>query len=150
MNTPSLSEKNKTSNMNPNLITKHYKLKLMNDFMNIKYQNPRLRQSEIASQLDMSASTIQRYRNDINMLSPYRINSNNVKKQPKKAKIDDNGDLKRPQMTSNYLKTISNETVKNKKNKIKGGSLQDNIDLEDRRLSGKELIEQAFNTTIND
>ena len=46
--------------MNPNLITKHYKLKLMNDFMNIKYQNPRLKQSEIASQLDMSASTIQR------------------------------------------------------------------------------------------
>ena len=65
MNTHSLSEINKTSNMNPNLITKHYKLKLMNDFMNIKYQNPRLRQCEIASQLDMSASTIQRYRNDI-------------------------------------------------------------------------------------
>ena len=84
------------------------------------------------------------------MLSPYRINSNNVKKRPKKAKIDDNGDLKRPQMTSNDLKTISNETVKNKKNKIKGGSLQDNIGLEDRRLSGKELIEQVFNTTIND
>ena len=35
MNTPSLSEINKISNMNPNLITKHYKLKLMNDFMNI-------------------------------------------------------------------------------------------------------------------
>ena len=149
MNTPSLSEINKTSNMNPNLITKHYKLKLMNDFMNIKYQNPRLRQSEIGSQLDMSASTIQRYRNNINMLSPYRINSNNVKKRPKKAKIDDNDDLKRPQMTSNDLKTISNETVKNKKNKIKGGSFQNNIDLEDRRLSGKELIEQLFNTTIN-
>ena len=60
MNTPSLREINKTSNMNPNLITKHYKLKLMNDFMNIKYQNPRLKQSEIASQLDMSASTKQR------------------------------------------------------------------------------------------
>ena len=150
MNTPSLIEINKTSNMNPNLITKHYKLKFMNDFMNIKYQNPRLRKSEIASQLDMSASTIQRYRKDINMLSPYRINSNNDKKRSKKAKLDDNGDLKRPQMTSNDLKTISNETVKNKKDKIKGGSLQNNIDLEDRRLSGKELIEQAFNTTIND
>ena len=86
MNTPSLSEINKTSNMNPNLITKHYKLKLMNDFMNIKYQNPRLEQSEIASQLDMSASTIQRFRNDINMLSPYRINPNNVKKQQKRTK----------------------------------------------------------------
>ena len=34
MNTPSLNEINKTANMDPNLITKHYKLKLMNDFMN--------------------------------------------------------------------------------------------------------------------
>ena len=56
--------------MDPNLITKHYKLKLMNDFMNIKYQNPTLKQSEIASQLDMSPSTMQRHRNDTNMLSP--------------------------------------------------------------------------------
>ena len=48
------------------------------------------------------------------MLSPYRINPNNVKKRSKKAKIDDNGDLKRPQMTSDDLKTSSND----KKNKI--------------------------------
>ena len=48
--------------MDPNLITKHYRLKLMNDFMKIKYLNPKLKQSEIASQLDMSASTIQRHR----------------------------------------------------------------------------------------
>ena len=100
MNTPSLNEINKTANMDPNLMTRHYKLKLMNDFMNIKYQNPKLKQSEIASQLNMSASTIQRHRKEINMLSPYRINSNNVKKRPKKAKIDDNDDLKRPQKTS--------------------------------------------------
>ena len=41
MNTPSLSEINKTANMDPNLITSHYRLKLMNDFMNIKYPNIR-------------------------------------------------------------------------------------------------------------
>ena len=52
----------------------------------------------------MSTSTIQRQRNDINLLSPYRINPNNVEKRPKKAKIDDNGDLKRPQKTSNDFK----------------------------------------------
>ena len=80
--------------MDPNLITRQYRLKLMNDFMNIRYLNPKLKQSEIASQLDMSASTIQRHRNEINMISPYKINPNNVKKRPKKAKIDDNGDLK--------------------------------------------------------
>ena len=117
MNTPSLNEINKTANMDPNLITKHYKLKFMNDFLNVKYQNPKLKQSEIASQLNMSPSTIQRHRNDLNMLSPYRINLNNVKKRPKKAKIDDNGDLKRPQMTSNDLKTTSNDN--NKKTKTK-------------------------------
>ena len=72
-------------------------------------------QSEISSQLNMSPSTIQRYRNDINTFSPYRINKNNVKKRSKKAKIDDNGDLKRPQMTSNDLKTSSNDKKQNQK-----------------------------------
>ena len=130
-NTPSLNEINKTANMDPNLLTRNYKLKLMNDFMHIKYQNPKLRQSEIADHLNMSSSTIQRYRNDINMLSPYRINPNNVKKHPKKPKIDDNGDLEKSQMTSNDLKTTSNEPVKNKKKKLKGGS---NIEIDEHYL----------------
>ena len=98
-NTPSLNEINKTANMDPNLLTKHYKLKLMNDFMHIKYQNPKMRQSELANNLNISSSTLQRYRNDINMLSPCRISPNNVKKRTKKAEIDDITDLKRPQMT---------------------------------------------------
>ena len=83
-NTPSLNEMNKNSTMNPNMLTKYYKLKIMNDFMNIKYQNPKMTQSQISSQLNMSPSTIKRYRNDINMLSPYRIHPNNVKKQQKR------------------------------------------------------------------
>ena len=53
--------------------------------MNIKYQNPKRSRTEISSQLNMSPSTIQRYRNDINMISPYRISPNNVKKQQKKG-----------------------------------------------------------------
>ena len=105
MNTPSLSEISKISNMNPNLTTKHYKLKLMNDFMNIKYQNPKMTQSEISNQLGMSSSTLQRYRSDIKMISPYRNNPKNVKNQQKKTKINDNGDLKRPNLTSIDLKT---------------------------------------------
>ena len=108
-NTPSLNEINKNSAMDPNMLTKYYKLKLMNDFMNIKYQNPKMTQSQISSQLNMSPSTKQRYRNDINMISPYRNNPKNVKKQQKKTKIDNNGDLKRPQLTSNDLKTTSND-----------------------------------------
>ena len=135
MNTPSLAEINRTANMDPNLITRHYKLKLMNDFMNIKYQNPKMKQSEIANQLNMSTSTIQRQRNDVNMLSPYRINPNNVKKRPKKAKIDENNDikresddLKRPQMISNDKKTKS-------KNVLKAGSVQEeNIEINEHYL----------------
>ena len=42
----------------------------MADFMRIKYEHPKLKQSEIANQLVESSSTLQRYRNDINMLSP--------------------------------------------------------------------------------
>ena len=106
----------------------------MNDFMNIKYQNPKMTQSEISSQLNMSSSTIKRYRNDINMLSPYRINPNNTKKRSKKTKIDNNGDLKRPQMTSNDSETNSKEPVKNKKNKLKGGSIQENDEINEHYL----------------
>ena len=95
--------------------------------MYIKYQNPKMKQSEIANNLNMSSSTLQRYRNDVNMLSPYRINPNNVKKRTKKPKIDDISDLKRPQMTSN-------ESVKNKKNKLKGGSLQEDVEINEHYL----------------
>ena len=107
------------------MLTKYYKLKLMNDFLHIKYQNPKMTQSEISSQLNMSPSTIQRYRNDINLISPYRINQNNVKKQQKKTKIDNNGDIKRPQLTSNDLKTTSNDKKTKSKNALKAGSVQE-------------------------
>ena len=135
MNTPSLIEINKTANLDPNSITRFYQLKLMNDFMNVKYQNPKMKQCEIASQLKVSTSSIQRQRNDINMNSPYRINQNNVKKRPKKVKIDENNDFKRgsvdlnrPQMTSNDKKTKS-------KNVLKGGSLQEkNIEINEHYL----------------
>ena len=134
-NTPSLNEINKNSAMDPNMLTKYYKLKLMNDFMNIKYQNPRMTQSEISSQLNMSSSTIKRYRNDINMLSPYRNNPNNVKKRSKKAKIDDIGEPKRAQLTSNDLKTTSNDKKTRSKNNLKGGSVQeDNIEINEHYL----------------
>ena len=134
-NTPSLNEITKNSAMDPNMLTKYYKLKLMNDFMNIKYQNPKMTQSEISSQLNMSSSTIKRYRNDINMLSPYRISPNNTKKRSKKAKIDDIGEPKRAQLTSNDLKSTSNDKKTRSKNNIKGGSVQDdNIEINEHYL----------------
>ena len=69
------------------------------------------------------------------MLSPYRINPNNVKKQQKKTKIDNNDDLKRPQMTSNDLKTTLNGKKTKSKNVLKAGSIQeDNIEISEHYL----------------
>ena len=134
MNNFSLQQIQKTSNLEANLISRQYKLNLMADFMRVKYENPRMRQSEIANQLGMSSSTLQRYRNDINMLSPYRISSNNVKKRAKKAKIDDIGDLKRPRLTSNDPETNSKESVKNNNKKLKGGSIQEDLEINEHYL----------------
>ena len=141
-NIPSLNEIIKTANMNPNLLTRHYKLKLMNDFMYIKYQNPKMKQSEIANELNLSSSTIQRYRNDINMLSPYRIQSNNTNKRPKKSlnfdfdnKSQHEAEVKRPQMTSNDLKKPESTSNKTKtKNSVKSGSLQEDIEINEHYL----------------
>ena len=134
-NTPSLNEINKNSAMDPNMLTKYYKVKLMNDFMNIKYQNPKMTQSEISSQLNMSSSTIKRYRNDINMLSPYRISRNNVKKRSKKAKNDNNDEPRRRQMTSNDLKITSNDKKQKQRNNLKGGAVQeDNFEINEHYL----------------
>ena len=130
-NSFSLQQIQKRSNVDANLISRQYKPNLMADFMRIKYENPRMKQSEIAKQLGKSSSTLQRYRNDINMLSPYRNNANNTNKRTKKAKnttFDNNlhnePDVKRPQMTSK-------ETVKNRKNKLKGGA---NIEIDGHYL----------------
>ena len=45
-----------------------------------------------------------------------------------------NPDVKRPQMTSIDLKTTSNEPVKNKKKKLKGGSVRDNVEIDEHYL----------------
>ena len=57
----------------------------MAGFLRLKYENPRMKQSQIANQIGLSTSTLQRYRNDINMFSPYRINSNNTNKKNEKG-----------------------------------------------------------------
>ena len=57
----------------------------MAKLIEIKSNNPRLKQSEIAKLFELSFFTIQRYRREINMLSPYRIppssRTNNARKQ---------------------------------------------------------------------
>ena len=75
-NTFSLKHIQKTSNLGANLTSRLYILNLMAVFLRVKYENPKLKQSQIANRLGYSTSTLQRYRNDINMLSAYRINPN--------------------------------------------------------------------------
>ena len=77
----SLQQISRTGNLDSNLISRQYKLYSMSKFMCIKFENPKMKQSEIANQLGYSTSTLQRYRNDINMLSRYRIHPNNTNKQ---------------------------------------------------------------------
>ena len=84
-NSFSLQQIQKTSNLDANLISRQYKLNLMAGFMRLKYENPKMEQSEISNKIGMTFSTLQRYRNDINMLSPYRIHPNNTKKSNKKG-----------------------------------------------------------------
>ena len=86
-NSFSLHQIQKISNLDANLISRQYKLNVMADFMKVKNENPRMKQSEIENQIGLSTSTLQRYRNDINMLSPYRINTNINHKRTKKLKI---------------------------------------------------------------
>ena len=106
----------------------------MLDFMEIGSNNPRMTQKQICHQLGTSDSTIKRYRNDINMDSPY--NRNNYKKKKHK---------KSPDITTENNKSIEKRLKNRLKNELKGGNISDI-----HTIRGKELIKQAFNTTIND
>ena len=131
----------RTGNLDPNLISHQNELDLVSKFMCIKFENPKMKKSEIANQLGYSTSTLQSYRNDLSMLSPYRIHPNNTKKRTKKAsnaKFDNNlhtnHDFKRPQMTKKDLnrpQSTSNENSKKikTKNNLKCGFVQGNIEI---------------------
>ena len=143
-NTFSLQQRSRTGNLDSNLNSRQYKLNLMADFMQIKYEYPKMRQSQIANQLGYSSSTLQRYRNDINMVSPYRIQSKDTNKRtknPSNTNFDNNShrdpDLKRPQSTSNE----NGKKVKTK-NKLKGGFVQENVEINDQYL---DEVLQKFN-----
>ena len=128
----------KSRSIEPSDIIRTFKLDRCCDFMEEKYNNPRLTQKEICNQLGVTDRTIRRYRDDIKMDSPYRSN-NNKKKKPKQTPININND---------NTKSVSEQDNRNKriekriKNKLKGGNISDT-----HSLSGKELIDQAF---VND
>ena len=142
-NSFSLQRISKTGNLAFNLIFREYKVNLMADFMQIKGENPNLKQFEIANHLGYSSSTLQRYSNDINMLSPYRIQSNITNKRTENTSntnFDNNShrnpDVKRHQMTSNDpIKPETNTKSNNKNRNIpKAGSMNENIEFSDNDL----------------
>ena len=67
-NSFSLQQTSRTGNLDPNLISRQYKLDLLSKFVCIKFEYPKMKQSETANHVGYSTSTLQRYRNDINML----------------------------------------------------------------------------------
>ena len=137
-----IDQLSKSETIDPNSINRLYKINKMLDFMEIRSNNPRMTQKQICNQLGTSDSTIKRYRNDINMDSPY--NRNNYRR--KKTK-------KTPDITTENNKTAIDESSKNKiiekriknrlKNEIKGGNVSNS-----HTLSNKELIDYAFQKTI--
>ena len=139
----SLQQIQKTSNLDANILSGQNKLNHMSDFMKMKYGNAKLKQSQIANQLGYSTSTLQRYRNDMNMVSLYSIQPNNINKRAKEASntiVDNNShpesDVKRPRLTSNDLKTtqtITNSITKNE-NVLKVGSLHEKIKINNEYL----------------
>ena len=58
-NSFSLQQISRTCNLDSNLISCQYKLNLMADLMRGKYENPIMKQSEIANQLGYLTSTLQ-------------------------------------------------------------------------------------------
>ena len=100
----SLHQTFQTGNLDSNLITRQYKLDLMARFIEIKSLNSKLRQDQIAKELGCSSITLQRYRHDKYMFSPYRIPPNSHKRKQKI--LNRKHDLERPQLTSDDLKNL--------------------------------------------
>ena len=154
-----IDQLSKSESLDPNSKKRLYKINKMLDFMEIRSNNPRMTQKQICGQLGTSDSTIKRYRNDINMDSPY--NRNNYKKKKIKKTPDISIENNKPVIDESTKNKIIEKRIKNRlKNNIKGGNVSnsntlttnENIDyaFKDSNLSGKDLIEQAFNTNLNE
>ena len=109
---------------------RHHKLDKMAIYLDIKSNNPKLKRAEIAKLLEMSPSTIQRYRREINLLASYRIPPSSTAAHTRKQKTTNTNrdDVK---VTSIDLKATSNEPNKYKKIKLKGAA---NIEIEEKIL----------------
>ena len=69
-NTVSLEQNSRTGNVDANLLFRQHNVDLMARCMEIKSINPKLKQKEIAKELNYSSSTLQSFRQDTKMQSP--------------------------------------------------------------------------------
>ena len=122
----------KSRSIEPSDIIRTFKLDRCCDFMEEKYNNPKLTQKEICNQLGFTDRTIRRYRDDIKMDSPYRINNNKNKTPEQKPST-----VTEDHSKNENIKPITSKRSKN--NVIKGGNISDI-----HTLSGRQLIHQAF------
>ena len=122
----------KSGSIEPSDLIRTFKLDRCCDFMEEKYNNPKLTQKQNCNQLGFTDRTIRRYRDDIEMDSPYRINNH------KKKKPEQSPDTKTEIISKNEnTKSVSNK--RSKINVIKGGNVSDI-----HTICGKELIDQGF------
>ena len=144
--TSSLEQISKTSKLDSILILRQYELDLMARFIEIINIDSQLRQEQKAKKIGCSSGTLKRYKQDINMLSPYRISSNTHRRRhgPKKnlkgLQFNSNY-LKRPQLTSKeptneILVNSMNETLKKNKSFLEGGTSQaEAVEIDDEHLT---------------
>ena len=126
----------KSRSIEPSDLIRTFKLDRCCDFMEEKYNNPKLTQNEICNQLGFTDRTIRRYRHDIKMESPYRINNHKKKSLKQKASTV-------TEVQSKNENTKPTASKRSKNNVMKGGNISDI-----HTISGKELIEQTFQNDI--
>ena len=129
-NTFSLQQISQTGTLDSNLLLRQCNFDLMARFMKIKAMNTNLTEKEIVEELEDPTSSLQRYRQDTNMLSPYRIPPNSHERRQKitNTNLNDNSnrahDVQRRQMISDFLAKPDTNTEftiqrsSNKRNKI--------------------------------
>ena len=133
-----IDQLSKSETIDPNSVNRLFKINKMLDFMEIRSNNPRMTQKQICNQLGTSDSTIKRYRNDINMDSPY--NRNNYKRKKPTKSIDTTSENIKTDIDESNKNKIIEKRIKNRlKNNIKGGNIADS-----HKISSKEIIDYAF------
>ena len=115
----------KSRSIEPSDSIRTFKLDRCCDFMEKKYNNPKLNQKELCNQLEFTDRTIRRYRDDIKMDSPYRIN-NHKKKNPKQKPSTVRENISKNENTKSVTNNIIEKRIKNRlKIEIKGGNISD-------------------------